>query len=187
MSGDDMDAEAILDIVLGSLLGVAHAFVIATSAIWRVRKYCKGLHYSAVGFAFLILSCYFGVFLPIGGFTFLDGGKAGTKALIVALVICPWLLVSAVRGICYCVYIDGTEVVKRTFFSETRIDLKDEGAFIEDYYPHTITYWVKIYSGDNRIITFNSRRIEGDVKEFLENCKKIQLENCKKIQNAKDH
>lgn len=174
MSGDDMDAEVILDIALGSLLGVAHAFVIVTSVIWRRRKYRKGLHYSAIGFASLLLSSFFGVFLPIGGFTFLDGGKSGTKALITALVFCPWLLVLAVRGICYCIFIDGTEVVKKTLLREVRIDLRDEGTTIDDSQPWTVTFWISINSGKNTTIQFNSRRTEGDINSFLDNCKKIQ-------------
>ena len=169
-----MDAEVILDIALGSLLAAAHASVIATSVIWRRRKYRKGLHYSTIGFASLFLSLFIGAFLPIGGFTFLDGGKSGTKALIAALVICPLLLASAVRGICYCICIEGTEVVKKTLLHEVRIDLRDEGTTIDDRKPWTKTFWISINSGKNTTIRFKSRGTEGDINSFLDNCKKMQ-------------
>ena len=182
-----MDGAPILYIVFWSLLGAEHAFVIITAAAWRLRRYHKGLGHSGCGFlalglslSFVAVTVYFSIF----------PSSDGTPAIVVieyATVFCLIPLSISLPCLCYCVYIDGTEVVKRTLFSEIRIDLKDEGTFIEEFFPYSIDYWVKIYSGDNRILTFNSARIEGDKKEFLENCKKIQLENCKKIQNAKDH
>ena len=163
----------VLDIVLGSLLAAAHVSAVVTVVIWRLRKYRKGLHFSTIGFASLFLSFYIGVFLSIGGFTFLDGGTAGTKALIVATVICPFLLIFALRGICYCIFIDGHDVVKRTFFREVRIDLRGEGVIIDDRKPWTKSFWISINSGKNQTIAFNSRRTEGDIASFVDSCNRI--------------
>ncbi|MBQ2493868.1 MAG: hypothetical protein II520_01385, partial [Bacilli bacterium] len=77
-----MKPEIILDIVFSSLLGIIQLLAYLTCIIWRIKKFRKGLHYSAAGIAGLLISVFFGIFLPIGGFTFLDGGTAGTKSLI---------------------------------------------------------------------------------------------------------
>ena len=172
LNGEDMNVEIILNIFLTSFLGVSHVFVIVTSLVWRLRRFHKGLHYSAIGLGYLFLSIYVGMFLPIGGFTFLDGGASGTKALIAAAIICPFLLFFAIRGFCYCIYIDGCEVVKRTLFREVRIDLRDKSVIIDDSEPWTITFWISIRSDKNQI-TFNSRRTEGDIRSFVKNCKII--------------
>lgn len=169
-----MTPEIILDIVLSCLLGAMQLSVYAVCVIWRIKKYRKGLHYSTAGFGALFLSSLFGVFLPIGGFTFLDAGEAGTKSLITAAVFCPILLTLSIRGICYCVFLDGRHVVKRTLFSEIRIDLGDPGTTIDDSEPFSVTFWISISCPKNQTIQFNSRRIEGDLAAFLQNCKKIQ-------------
>ena len=117
---------------------------------------------------------FFGVFLPIGGFTFLDGGTAGTKSLITGMVFCPLILPFAIRGVCFCVFIDGTYVVKRDLFSETRIDLANPETFIDDRKPFTKAFWITISTATNETIQFNSRRIEGDLASFLKDCKRIQ-------------
>lgn len=169
-----MKPEIILDIVLSSLLGIIQFLAYLTCIIWRIKKFRKGLHYSAAGIAGLLISVFFGVFLPIGGFTFLDGGTAGTKSLITGIVFCPLILPFAIRGMCFCVFIDGTYVVERTLFSETRIDLTNSETFIDDSKPFTIAFWISIVSGENRAIQFNSKRIEGDLASFLKDCKRIQ-------------
>lgn len=170
-----MDAEAILDIVLASLLGAMHALALAICIIWRVKKYRKGLHYAVAGFVFLGLSVCIGVALPIGGFTFLNGGTSGTKALISGMVFCPIILPFAIRAACYCIYIDGHEVVKSTLFSEIRIDLEDPGTYIYDRdQPFSLNPWIYIYSSDDKVIEIDSRRIEGKLTLFLDDCKKIQ-------------
>lgn len=172
-----MDAETILNIALASLLGVMHLSALATCIIWRARKYRKGLHCSAPGFIFLFLSFVLGVLFPIDGFVFIDGGASGTELLIFAMVICPPLLALSVWEACYCVFLDGDEIVKRTLFSETRIDLSVLGTAIDDAGPFTVDFWISVFSPEGQVIHFNSRRIQGDVASFLEECKKIQKKN----------
>ncbi len=174
IGGELMNAEVILDIVLSSLLGTMHLSSFVTCIVWRIRKFRRGLHTSTAGFLAFALSIFFGVFLPIGGFTFLNGGTAGTKSLIIAMVFCPILLPFALREVCFCIFLDGNDVVKRTLFSETRINLREPGAYIDCDKPFTITFWISINCRDNQTIQFNSRRIEGDLASFLKDCKKVK-------------
>lgn len=170
-----MDAEIILDIVLSCLLGSMHLFALAMCLVWRIRRFRKGLHFSIAGLAALFSSFMLGVFMPIGGFTFMDGGRAGTKTLIVAVLFCPILLVFAILGICFCIYIDGSEVVKRTAFSETRIDLAKTGSYVDARNPSSKLIDIVIGDADH-VIRFNGDRIEGDVNSFLKACAKAQGE-----------
>jgi len=115
----------------------------------------------------------FGIFLPIGGFTFLDGGSSGTRSLIIGLVICPIALVFALNGICFCIFLNGHEVVKRTLFSETKVDLRDPETFIDDPVPRRKYVLTSIVSAKSQIvIQFESLGTEGDLTSFLEDCKK---------------
>ncbi len=176
MSGNAFNPEIILDIVLIFLLGTMLILAYVFCAVWRVKRYRKGLHHSTAGFAFLVLSSFFGIFLPIGGFTFFDGGTAGTKLLIIAVVFCPFLIALALRCTCFCIFLDTNFVVQRVLFSEVRIDLSDSETFIDDSKPFTISFSIGIYSKGNQCICFNSRRIEGDLRLFLDECKKVKKE-----------
>ena len=168
-----MTAEMILDIVLASIVGVMQLYVYLACLIWRIKKYRKGLHYSAAGIFAVVLLAFAGIFLPVGGFTFLNGGTAGTKTLFFAMVFCPLLAYGSVRWTCFCVYLDGKCAVKRTLFSEKRVDLTAEGAFIDDSDPINIFFWIRIGSAEGEMIEFNCRRIEGNLTLFLNQCKKV--------------
>ena len=167
-----MDAEQVLDIVLGSILAAGHIIVTVWCIVWRLRHYHKGLHHSTAGFSLLFFSFLLGGVLPIEGFTYLDGGTAGTKSLIVAMVFCPFMLVLAFHEICYCIYIDEFEAVERRIIREIRIDLRGEDVFIDDREPWTSAFWISI-SSEQKTISFNSRRMEGDIPLFVNSCKSI--------------
>lgn len=172
-----MNLDFLLNVILSSVLAVIQLLAYVVCIVWRKKKYRKGLHYSTAGFAALFLSAFFGIFLPIGGFTFLSGGEAGTNSLIFAVVFCPIALVISIKGICFCIFLEGNEVVKRTLFHETKIDLSDQKTSIYDNEPFTITFYITVKSPRNQTIRFNSRRIEGDLESFLKQCKKIHTNN----------
>ena len=169
-----MTYEAICDIILFSFLAFIHFSILLICIVWRVKKYHYGLHHSVFGFSFLVISLFVGIFLPLGGFTVLDEGTSGTKALIAGVIICPFLLFFAFRDICFCIYIDGNYIVKRSFLHETRIDLTKPDTVIDDSKPLSTWLDVTISSDKNKIIRFKGRRIEGELLQFLKQCQKIK-------------
>ena len=169
-----MSAEGVLDIVLSSLVVAMHLFAVVSCLVWRIKKFHKGLHHSIVGLLVLLASLYLGVFLPIGGFTFLDGGTSGTKSLLVATLFCPALLSLYLHECCFCIYLDDSVVVKRTLFSETRIDLMESKSLIDDTGPFPKYFRFTIESLDNKTIQFITSHIEGDLMSFLRACKEAQ-------------
>ena len=172
-----MTSETILDIILGSVLGLAHLLSAIYIIFWRRKKYSKGIHTTHIGATMLCFSVCMGVVLPIGGFTYPDGGQSGTKALITAMVICPFPLVASLRFLCFCVFIDEKSVIERVLWFEKRIRLDEPGTLIllDNSYGRLV---ISIISEDKKkMIEINERHFLGDVSDFLEACKKIRKEN----------
>ena len=171
-----MDAETILDIILGSLLGLVFLSCAILALVWRLTKFVKTIHATGVGSLAMVLSALLGILPPISGFTFMDDGQSGTKALIVAILFCPAMVAFSLREFCFCIFVDGKDAVKRVLWVETRIDLSENGAAIllgEDFGRLQIAI---ISSDGKKEIRFSERHVEGDVSEFLEICKQIRNE-----------
>ena len=169
--------ETLLDIVFASLLAAFHIFVFLVIIVWRFKHFHKYLHTSHVCFIFLVLSTFIGVFLPVGGMTFLSDGTAGTKAVVISFLFCPPMLIVAIKYGCFCIYIDGDYAVKKTLFHVTQIDLKNPLTIIKDanvYFKFTV---VGIVSKDNESITFTAGYVEGNVALFMSDCKSIHAGN----------
>ena len=124
----------------------------------------------------MVLSALLGIFLPISGFTYTDGGQSGTKLLIVAILFCPAMVAFSLREFCFCIFVDGKDAVKRVLWVETRIDLSENGAAILLGVEFARLEVAIISSDGKKEIRFSERLVEGDVSEFLEICKKIRNE-----------
>ena len=169
-----MNAEIIANIVLLSILAAMQLFAYITCVVWRKTKYHKGLHNSGLGFSFLFLSFFVGVFIPIIGLVFPSKELPLYEQLAYETAFCLICLVVAIRGICFCIYLDGNHIVKRTLFSEVRIDLTDSGTTIDDSMPHSKDFWTSIYSSNGKIIQFRACAIGGDANQFIKDCCEIQ-------------
>lgn len=166
-----MNNEMILDVILSSLLLFFHLSSFIFCLIWRKKYFYKCLHQSTAGFAFFFISTFIGIVFPILGFTFLDNGSSGTKCLIFAIVLCPFILLFSVYCLCFCIYIKGNHVIKRVLFFEEKINLKDPETIVE----HRIeSLWIIISSKDKVTIRIFEKGIEGEPQSFVEKCKKIQ-------------
>ena len=166
-------AELVLDIVLGSFLGLINLGSAVFVLVWRRKKFSKGIHCTTVGIIYLVLSFSLGVFLPIGGFTFLDGGQSGTKALITATVISPIMLSVALRTLCFCVFIKDKAVIKRILLRETAIPLDEIGTTILLGVSGGRLEVTVLSEDGKRVIRFNESHLEGNVPDFVETCKQI--------------
>ena len=171
-----MNAETILDIILGSLLGLGFLCCAILALVWRLTKFVKTIHTTAAGSLAMVLSALLGIFLPISGFTYTDGGQSGTKLLIVAILFCPAMVAFSLREFCFCIFVDGKDAVKRVLWVETRIDLSENGAAILLGVEFARLEVAIISSDGKKEIRFSERLVEGDVSEFLEICKKIRNE-----------
>ncbi len=171
-----MTSETILDIILGSVLGLANLLSAIYIIFWRRKKYSKGIHNTGSGGFFLFSSVCMGVVLPIGAFTYPDGGQSGTKALITAMVICPISLGASLRLLCFCVFIDEKSVIERVLWFEKRIRLDEPGALIllDISYGRLVISFIS--EDKKKMIEINERYVEGDVSDFLEACKQIRKE-----------
>ena len=170
-----MNTETIASIILLSVLAVMQISTYITCIIYRKTKYHKGLNYSVFGFIFLFFSTYFGVFMPIYGFIF-NGNNDGQiiKYIVIEMVLTIVCLIIAIRGICFCIYLEGNYVVKKTLFSEIRIDLTDSATKIDDSMPHSKDFWTTIYSSNGKIIQFRACAIGGNANQFIKDCCDIQ-------------
>ena len=184
-----MNAEVILDIVLGTLLVSAHLGCAIVALIWRRTRFCKTahtIHCTQIGCFPFGWSVLYGIIFPIAGFTVLDGGQSGTKVLISAIVFCPMALAWSTYLLCFCIFLDGKTVVKRVLWSETRIKLDEPGAYIlagMSFGSDDVT----IVSDDGtKIIDFGERHVQGNVKDFLKIRKQICEENKNFILNSKN-
>lgn len=164
--------ELIIDIILGSFVFVSHISVLVIALLWRKKKFHKVLHMTTGPMVIYTISFVFCSFLSIGGFTFLDNGTVGTKTLIASVLISiPSLLIS-LFGACFCIYIDGTHVVKRTLFKEIRIDLsKNDVCLI--HFEEPLIFIARITDSSGNEIRFRWRNIQGDFRAFWNNCKSI--------------
>lgn len=169
----NMDVETIIDIVLSIFLGSAHLLFLLVSLTWRHKKYQKFLHNTWTGIISFLLSFCFGVLLPIAGFVFLDNGEAGTKMLIIGSILCPLFLLLSIHNFCFCIYIEGNLVIKKTLFTAVRIDISKVDSVVEKR-PVFGDYAINIISANGDCIQFFKRTIEGDVQLFLKECYKIQ-------------
>lgn len=165
-----MNGELIVDIVLSLLLGTMHLSTFLIILVWRFKNFVKNLHSTIPGYEFFVLSFLFGVLLPLGGFTFLDGGTAGTKSLVLGVFVCPPALFIAIRLSCFCIYIDKDYAIKKTLFKVVRIYLKDPETVIIDRRPYSKLVNIGIISKNNDAILFNGLFIEGNVSEFMDKC-----------------
>ena len=175
-------AEFILDIVLASFLAISHLFVLLVTVIWRRKKFRKGMHDSVFGTCFLLFSIFFGVFLPVGGFTFFDEGTSRTAVLIFATLCCPAPLIYSLHLLCFCIFIDGNKLVKRTLCKETsiRLDSPDcELFFSSDVRLLEATI---ICRSENKTIKITERHMQGGFSKFLEECKKIMAHDHRQCQ-----
>ena len=119
-------------------------------------------------FVTLILSDFFVAFLPEwwdDQYQVVDNRQAP----------CPFFVFFALRGICLFISLNGSDVVKKNLFPETRISLTKLGIFIDDRnFPHN--HLINITSAENQTIQFNSKSIEGVLMSFLGDCKRKKLE-----------
>lgn len=154
-------------------MAVIHILAFALILIWRFKNNHKYLHTANVSLIIMAISALFGIFLPIGSLTFLNAGTEATKPVVLSFLLCPPILVAAMKYGCFCIYIDGKYVIKKTLFNTTSVDLKDSGTVIKD-----ANYYIKgtilgVVSKNNKSIMFTAGYIEGNVKQFMSDCKNI--------------
>lgn len=173
-----MKAEIVANIILTAFLVFVHILVWIIFGIWRLNNYHKGgLHYSGTSLFALLLSTFFNAFLAIGCFTFFNQGISTTKGLVCSILLFwPMLLIGLKDG-CFCIYIDGDYAIKKTLFSNVRINLKESGTVIDDTLPRNKWRWITITSSNNDVISFNSIIIEGNINLFVSTCIKINSGN----------
>lgn len=147
--------------------------------LWRKKKMCRQIHKSKL-FWPLIITSYVIVLIHIIIILIFHKEIVGAGAifgLFFVFQIC--LVICSVNVGCFCIYIDGTEVVERRLFKETRIDLaKNTTSFDTDGY-----FTFTIFDKEGTIIEFhNENYYEQNIKVFINACLKIIKEN--QIQNS---
>lgn len=91
-----------------------------------------------------------------------QGPEVPILALLITLsVVCSitWICTS-----CFCIYMEGSTVIKRTLFKQIDIDLDNEETIIENGVELA---FVTSFIYKNKRITINAKRLEGNVHDLL--------------------
>ena len=167
--------QLILVIVLDCLLLLAHAVCATIIITWRSKRFRRQIHRTGSGLALFVFSLFISLAGILSTHLLFSSTEKGVALLFICLLFCPLGIAVSLHLCCFCVFIDGKDVVSRTLFSQTRIDLSLPGTVIDDQdmYGH---FTISIIASDGRSIQFNRRKVSGDVIEFLESCRSIQAE-----------
>lgn len=167
-----MKPELVANIVISCYLGIIHVSALIIVLIWRIKKYKRGLHHTAAGFCFAFFSIIFGLFFgPISPHFFGDAAENLTRNLILCSILCTAFLSGSVTLLCFCIFIDGSVLIRRSLFTETRIELAQDGVSID--IPNQYSAFI-ISLKEGKIIEIYIRHVEGDSNKFIERCKAFQ-------------
>jgi hypothetical protein len=163
------------DIIIWLIVLALHIVSVLFACCWSSRNFVRQLHYRDQSLAFALMDFIFVAFMLIGGYTFLND-KPALACAICSLVISLFLLPVAVRLWCFCIFIDGNYAVQRGLFSrDIRIRLDLPTVVVDRSGEHFGLPNCGIYTTDdaNLKISFNRRRIIGDVNSFLDEATNI--------------
>lgn len=147
---------------------------------WKTKKTDKVLHMSGTGYACFLISLAVAVDSIIVGAFIIKPKSDSFILLLLCIAFNQVFLALTLHDCCFIIYIkNNCFIIKKTLFSEIKIDLRVPGVFIDDQDIYKYLYgWkvVTIFSPNGETIQFYRPKIKGDLIGFIENCKSIQKE-----------
>ena len=170
----------IFGIILIITLSLYYLFVFLLVFFWRKKRFVKYIHQTSVSIVFLTLSIitFISSIVACIFYTNNQGVEVSIIALFIILnIVCSiaWICTS-----CFCIYMEGSRVIKRTLFKQIDIDLNDEETTIENGVELA---FLTSFICKNKIITINPKRLEGNIQDLFIKSSIISLEKNKKGHN----
>ena len=166
-------SQLILTVVLDVLLFLMHVVCAAIIVFWRRKKFRRQIHRTGSGVAFYMISLIIALVGVLETHLFFQRAEDGIVLLFFCVILCPIGIAISLHDCCFCVFVDGEDVVLRTLMTETRINLSMPGTVIDDQGIYGC-FTISIVSNDGEAIQFNRRKVSGDIIKFLESCKSKQ-------------
>ena len=173
-------SKTIIGIILITVISLYYLFILLLVFFWRKSRFVDYIHRTKVSFVFLSLSIITLVLLIVACIFFVN--NQGVEIPILALFIIL-SIVSSIVWICtscFCIYMEGSRVIKRTLFKQVEIDLNSKETIIENGVGMA---YITSFICKNKKITINVKRLEGNIQDLLFKSSIICLEKNRNSHN----